>query len=76
MQHAGIAGNAYKFRHTFIDALRRTGHLDHEIGPIVGHSSGSITHRYGSLPQVTLDRRAAMIGDVIYPMVAGMLTRS
>jgi integrase len=75
LQQAGIAGDSYKFRHTFIDALRRAGHLDHEIGPIVGHSAGSITHRYGNLPQVTLDRRATMINDVVFPMIASVPTR-
>jgi integrase len=31
LQRFGIDGNAYRFRHTFADALRTAGYMDNEI---------------------------------------------
>jgi integrase len=58
----------YRFRHTFADALRAAGHLDEEVGPILGHKTGSTTERYGNLPQVTIDRRAEIVAAAKYPI--------
>lgn len=73
---AGIGGNAYRFRHTFTDALRDAGHLDAEISPLMGHSSDSMTHRYGQVPQVTLDRRVEMVNKIVYQMIASVPCRN
>jgi integrase len=63
-----VGGNAYRFRHTFADALRTAGYMDNEIGPLLGHGSGTMTEKYGALPQVTVDRRAQMVADVRHPV--------
>jgi integrase len=64
----GITGNAYRFRHTFTDALRRAGHLNEEIGPLLGHQDGSTTERYGNLAQVTVDRRSQIVAAANFPI--------
>jgi integrase len=69
LQRFGIDGNAYRFRHTFADALRSAGYMDTEIGPLLGHGSGTMTEKYGALPQVTVDRRAQMVADVRHPVM-------
>jgi integrase len=68
LQRFGIDGNAYRFRHTFADALRTAGYMDNEIGPLLGHGSGTMTEKYGALPQVMVDRRAQMVADVRHPV--------
>jgi integrase len=62
----GIDGNAYRFRHTFADALREAGGLDAEIGSLLGHSGGSMTEHYGNISQVTMARRSALVNAVIF----------
>lgn len=76
LQAIGLKGNAYMFRHTFIDALRRAGHLNAEIAPIVGHSSDSTTNRYGVVPEVTLRRRSEMVNEIVFPMIATVPSRT
>ena len=67
--------NAYRFRHTFADALRAAGILDNEIGPILGHKEGTTTERYGVLPQGTVDRRAEIVNAVQLPIALTPPTR-
>ena len=45
----------YSFRHGAVDALRRAGHLDAQFGFILGHTSASMTGRYGVMPQGMLE---------------------
>ena len=69
LKRAGIvAGNSYRFRHTFTDALRSAGYLDSEISALLGHKKGSTTEGYGNLPQVTVNRRAEMVASIKYPL--------
>lgn len=39
----------HSFRHGAADALRRAGFLDEQFGVILGHTSGTMTQRYGKL---------------------------
>lgn len=57
----------YSFRHGVADALRRAGHLDEEFGFILGHVKGSMTGRYGQLPQGMLLQRIDLIESISYP---------
>lgn len=69
LKRAGVvAGNSYRFRHTFTDALRAAGYMDEEIGALLGHKKGSTTEGYGNLSQVTVNRRAEMVASVRYPV--------
>ncbi|ORE90141.1 DUF6538 domain-containing protein [Aurantimonas sp. 22II-16-19i] len=56
----------YSFRHGVADALRRAGRLDEEFGFILGHVKGSMTGRYGQLPQGMLEQRVALIESIVY----------
>ena len=56
----------YSFRHGAADALRRAGHLDDEFGFILGHTKGSMTGRYGILPQGMLAKRVELIKSISY----------
>jgi integrase len=75
LQKHGISGNAYRFRHTFADALREAGGLDAEIGSLLGHSGGSMTEHYGNVSQVTLARRAALVNAVSFEAVHALKPR-
>ncbi len=63
----GRGVSLYSFRHGVADALRRAGHLDAEFGFILGHTAGTMTGRYGQLPQGMLEQRVALIQSVAYP---------
>ena len=57
----------YSFRHGTADALRRAGHLDEAFGFILGHTAGTMTGRYGTLPQGMLQQRVELIEAIGYP---------
>ncbi|WP_425986345.1 DUF6538 domain-containing protein [Ensifer sp. R-19] len=57
----------YSFRHGAADALRRAGYLDEQFGFILGHTAGSMTQRYGTLPQGMLNQRVELINSIAYP---------
>ncbi|MBY5436201.1 site-specific integrase [Rhizobium leguminosarum] len=57
----------YSFRHGAADALRRAGYLDEQFGFILGHTAGTMTQRYGTMPQGMLDQRVELINSIIYP---------
>lgn len=57
----------YSFRHGVADALRRAGYLDEQFGFILGHTSGTMTQRYGTLPQGMLERRVELVNSIAYP---------
>ncbi|MEP7453305.1 site-specific integrase [Phyllobacterium sp. SB3] len=57
----------YSFRHGVADALRRAGHMDEQFGFILGHTSGTTTQRYGTLPQGMLEARVELIASIAYP---------
>lgn len=57
----------YSFRHGVADALRRAGFLDEQFGFILGHTSGTMTQRYGTLPQGMLEQRVELINSISYP---------
>jgi integrase len=57
----------YSFRHGVADALRRAGPLDHEFGFILGHTSHTMTGRYGVLPQGMLQQRVDLVNSIAYP---------
>jgi integrase len=52
----------HTFRHTLADEFRMAGFMDAEFGPLIlGHSSISVTGRYGRLPEGTLKARNNLI---------------
>ncbi|RWD50558.1 MAG: site-specific integrase [Mesorhizobium sp.] len=57
----------YSFRHGATDALRRAGHLDEQFGFILGHTAGSMTGRYGIMPQGMLKQRVDLVNSISYP---------
>lgn len=57
----------YSFRHGAADALRRAGFLDEQFGFILGHTAGTMTQRYGTLPQGMLEQRVELINAIAYP---------
>ncbi|KQY16307.1 integrase [Rhizobium sp. Root73] len=57
----------YSFRHGAADALRRAGFLDEQFGFILGHTSGTMTQRYGTLPQGMLEHRVELVNSISYP---------
>ncbi len=57
----------YSFRHGATDALRRAGFLDDQFGFILGHTSGSMTGRYGMMPQGMLKQRVELVKAIAYP---------
>lgn len=57
----------YSFRHGAADALRRAGFLDEQFGFILGHTSGTMAQRYGTLPQGMLEQRVELINSIAYP---------
>ncbi|WP_244636184.1 MULTISPECIES: DUF6538 domain-containing protein [unclassified Brucella] len=57
----------YSFRHGVADALRRAGYLDEQFGFILGHTSGTMTGRYGIMPQGMLQQRVELINSISYP---------
>lgn len=57
----------YSFRHGAADALRRAGHLDEQFGFILGHTAGSMTGRYGIMPQGMLQQRVDLVNSITYP---------
>ncbi len=64
---AGRGLSLYSFRHGAADALRRGGFLDQEFGFILGHTEGSMTGRYGIMPQGMIERRAELVNAIAYP---------
>lgn len=57
----------YSFRHGAADALRRAGHLDEQFGFILGHTSATMTGRYGIMPQGMLEDRVKLVNSIAYP---------
>ena len=57
----------YSFRHGAADALRRAGHLDEQFGFILGHTGGTMTGRYGIMPQGMLQQRVELVNAIAYP---------
>lgn len=57
----------YSFRHGAADALRRAGHLDEQFGFILGHTGGTMTGRYGIMPQGMLEQRVELVNSISYP---------
>lgn len=60
----------YSFRHGAADALRRAGYLDEQFGFLLGHTSGTMTQRYGTLPQGMLEQRVELVNAIAYPDLA------
>lgn len=56
----------YSFRHGAADALRRAGYLDEQFGFILGHTSGTMTGRYGIMPQCMLEQRVELVNAIAY----------
>lgn len=56
----------YSFRHGAADALRRAGYLDEQFGFILGHTSGTMTGRYGMMPEGMLQQRVDLIESISY----------
>lgn len=56
----------YSFRHGAADALRRDGFLDEQFGFILGHTSGTMTQRYGTIPQGMLEQRVELVNSIAY----------
>ncbi|MBY5379359.1 site-specific integrase [Rhizobium leguminosarum] len=56
----------YSFRHGAADALRRAGYLDEQFGFILGHTAGTMTQRYGTLPEGMLEQRVELINSIAY----------
>jgi integrase len=67
---SGRGLSLYSFRHGAADALRRAGYLDDQFGFILGHTSGSMTGRYGMLPQGMLEQRVELVNAIAYPAVS------
>jgi integrase len=61
--------NFHSFRHSFTDALRRGGFLDHEFSFMLGHTQNNVTGRYGSLAEGDIARRVKLIEAVRYENV-------
>lgn len=59
----------YSLRHTFVDRARLAGFLDAEIGLVIGHGQATMTGRYGTEQQGTLQRRAEIVEAVQYNLV-------
>lgn len=57
----------YSFRHGAADALRRAGFLDEQFGFLLGHTTGTMTQRYGTLPQGMLEQRVELVNSISYP---------
>ena len=58
---------AHSFRHTMADEFRLAGFMDHQFGPLIlGHNKGTVTGKYGRLPQGTADMLCAMIDAVAF----------
>lgn len=57
----------YSFRHGAADALRRAGYLDEQFGFILGHTSATMTGRYGIMPQGMLEQRVELVNAIAYP---------
>lgn len=57
----------YSFRHGAADALRRANFLDEQFGFILGHTSGTMTQRYGTIPQGMLEQRVELVNAIAYP---------
>lgn len=57
----------YSFRHGVADAFRRAGFLDEQFGFMLGHTTGTMTQRYGALPQGMLEQRVELIKAISYP---------
>lgn len=57
----------YSFRHGAADALRRAGYLDEQFGFILGHTSATMTGRYGIMPQGMLQQRVDLVNAIAYP---------
>lgn len=64
---SGRGLSLYSFRHGAADALRRAGYLDEQFGFILGHTSGTMTGRYGIMPQGMLEQRVELVNAIAYP---------
>lgn len=57
----------YSFGHGAIDAFRRAGYLDEKFKFLIGHCKGTMTGRYGTLPQEILEQRVKLVNAIVYP---------
>lgn len=57
----------YSFRHGAVDAFRRAGYLDEQFKFLIGHGKGTMTGRYGQLPQGILEQRVELVNAIAYP---------
>lgn len=64
---SGRGLSLYSFRHGAIDAFRRAGYLDEQFKFLIGHGKGTMTGRYGTLPQGMLDHRVELMNSISYP---------
>ncbi|WP_152046742.1 site-specific integrase [Aureimonas psammosilenae] len=62
----GRGVSLYSFRHGAVDALRRAGYLDEQFGFLLGHTKGTMTGRYGHLPQGMLRQRVELVEAIGY----------
>ena len=60
--------NFHSFRHTATDALRRAGHADDFIAPLLGHSRPGMTRGYGIEPVGTIKQRVQMVESIFYDL--------
>lgn len=63
----GRGFSLYSFRHGAIDAFRRAGYLDDQFKFLIGHGKGTMTGKYGTLPQGMIEQRVELINAVAYP---------
>jgi integrase len=61
--------NFHSFRHSFTDALRRSGYLDEQFGMLLGHTKTTTTGIYGNVPQGILSQRIEMVEAINYPSI-------
>lgn len=64
---SGRGISAYSLRHGFMDRARTAGFLDEEIGLVVGHDKPTMTGRYGTEKQGTLELRQRIVESVNLP---------
>jgi integrase len=56
----------HSFRHTFTDELRRNDVFDGVITTLLGHTTGTMTEKYGAEKQGSLAQRTVAIEKIIY----------
>ncbi|OYY75906.1 MAG: hypothetical protein B7Y43_17640 [Sphingomonas sp. 28-62-20] len=65
VKEEGDGLGSHAFRHYMADELRTAGFLDDQFGPLIlGHQKGSVTGKYGRMPQGTATMLCEMIDGV------------